>query len=353
MTTTAKIVHVRPPLNLSTEDSHLFTPHLNYRRPALKVRQCKNIFITNSGFCLDSNGLIKESHHHYPEQHQGYLDEATHFCRQAVEDPDKLVELPDTTTYLAIHHPWFNYFHWITEAILRIWLVRPMLDDLTLLLPERYQRSDFIMGSLQPFHLKNVYFLPEGKGAFVPRLCLPQIKPVVDCYYPRHLAGIRQLYLRFVGQKYGANFGKGPAIYISREKASRKKIVNESSLIHLLTDLGFTILCNEDFTFLEQVAVYSQAEFVVSNHGAGLTNMLFMKEGSSVLELHKRVTNGHDWHSYAFWYLADSLRFGYYHQICEPSDPTANYFQADINVDLDKLEQNVRSMMAGNNKTST
>jgi capsular polysaccharide biosynthesis protein len=345
MASTENLVHVRPPLNLSGEDAHLFTPHLNYRRPKLRVRRCKDIFITHSGFCLDSKGLMKDSHHRYPNQYQDYLQEATYYCRQTAEDPGKIIELPNTVTYLVVHHPWFNYFHWITEAILRLWLVRPVLDEMTLLLPEAYQRSDFITGSLEPFHLKDIYYLPAGKCAYVPRLCLPQLKPVVDCYYPQHLAGIRQLYLQYARRKYRADLNKGSAIYISRQKAGRKKVQNEGPLIDLLKDYGFTILCNEDYSFLEQVAIYSHAEFLVSNHGAGLTNMLFMKESASVLELHKRVTNDKDWHSYAFWYLADALGFGYYQQVCEPTEQAADYFRADITVDLKKLEENVRLMI--------
>jgi capsular polysaccharide biosynthesis protein len=352
-TSIAELVNVKPPLNLSGEDAHLFTPHLNYRRPTLWVRQCKNILITHSGFCLNSRGLIKESHHQYPNQYQDYLQEATHYCRQAVEDPGKLIELSAEVTYLAIHHPWFNYFHWITEAILRLWLVKPILGELTLLLPESYQRSDFIMGSLEPFQVKNIYYLPTGKSAYVPKLCLPQLKPVVDCYYPQYLFGIRRLYLDYAHRKYGSAFHRGSAIYISRAKAARKKVANEVQLINLLKDFGFTILCNEDLSFHEQVAVFSQAEFLISNHGAGLTNMLFMKAGASVLELHKRVTNDKDWHSYAFWYLADALNFRYYQQVCEPTDPTADYFRADVTVDLKKLEDNVRLMMTREKTTAT
>ena len=58
----------------------------------------------------------------------------------------------------------------------------------------------------------------------------------------------------------------------------------------------------------------SRARYVVSNHGAGLTNMLFMKDGARVLEL-RHVS---DYVNNCYFILASALQFDYLYQLCEP-----------------------------------
>ncbi|MBS1599969.1 MAG: glycosyltransferase family 61 protein [Bacteroidetes bacterium] len=341
----SKIISVNPPKNLTAEDEYLFSPFLQYELDSLKIKKLRNVFVTHTGFCLDKNGLVKESHHRYPEQYSDYLIEAAYYYNNASENPDNLIELDDQNNYLLIHHPWFNYYHWICEAIFRIWMVRDRLDEMTLLLPEHYQHSDFIMGSLEPFRFKNIFFIPSSKSLFVRNLCMPQIKPVVNAYKQDEVFEVRKFYLHYALSVKKIDTNLGERIYISRKKASRKKIANEEELESILHKYHFTIINNEDYCFQEQIAIYAHAKYLISIHGSGLTNMLFMQEKGRVLEFHKKKTNEKDWHSLAFWYLAACLEFDYYHQVCEPTDPEADYFNANFIVDPELFEKNINQLI--------
>lgn len=68
---------------------------------------------------------------------------------------------------------------------------------------------------------------------------------------------------------------------------------------------------------------------------------MFMKNGSFVLEFQKKLTNSGDWHSSAFLYIANALGYKYYHQICDPTDPKDDYFNANYIVDPCLLEKNL------------
>jgi hypothetical protein len=342
----SKIISVNPPKNLAAADEYLFAPFLRYELESLKIKKMRNVFVTHSGFCLDKNGLVKESHHRYPEQYSDYLVEAAYYYNDVTENPDNLVSLDNKNTYLLIHHPWFNYYHWICEAILRIWMVKDHLDEMILLLPEHYQHSDFIMGSLEPFRFKDIFFIPSQKSVFVRNLCMPQIKPIVNAYLENEMIEIRRFYLDYVLSAKKTNINLGERVYISRKKASRKKVDNEEELEFILHKYGFAIINNEDYNFQEQVSIYSHVKYLISIHGSGLTNMLFMKENGSVLEFHKKKTNEQDWHSLAFWYLAACLGLDYYHQICEPTDPQANYFNANFIVDTEQFEKNIQQLVS-------
>ena len=64
-------------------------------------------------------------------------------------------------------------------------------------------------------------------------------------------------------------------IYISRDKADKRRIVNETKLFEKLEQLGFKKYILEDMSMNDQVELFYDAEAVVSPHGAGLTNIIY------------------------------------------------------------------------------
>lgn len=333
----SELISVPLPLNMTTAETALYAPYRTYADPVQRVKYFKNVLITHSGFCVNRTGLIRECHHDYPHQHEHYLAEASHFYHEATEDPSRLMTLDDETIYLAIHHPWFNYYHWICESIFRLWLVRKRLDQLTLVLPEYYRQADFIRGSLEPFRLKNIFYIPDGKSLLVRHLCLPQLKPLCDSYNGRHLRQVNQLYREHVA---GVAVPRFERLYVSRKLASRRRVINEEELLPVLENYGFTVFHPEKHSFLEQVAIFSRVRWLVGEHGSGLTNLLFMPPGGAVLELHKNRTNELDHPSCLFWYMAEALGVDYYHQSCETVG-REDYFEGDYWIDPKLFEQNL------------
>jgi len=341
-----KLTTISLPQNVTEAEKALFEPYSSFKLAPLKVKYLKNAFVTNPGFCMNKNGLVKESHHQYPNHYQRYLKEAGFYYYDVTDNPENLVTLDDENTYLLIHHPWFMYYHWICESIFRLWMVRDKIRDMVLILPDHYGALDFVMASLSPFGIKNIYFIPKGKSLMVKNLCLPQIKTVIESFDRKKIKEVRDFYLNYVLNEKNIHINKGERIYISRKKASRKKVANEDDIIPILLKYDFVILNNEDFNFFEQISIYSNAKYLVSIHGSGLTNMLFMQYDSVILEFHKRLTNSGDWHSLAFWYLAEALNHKYYHQICEPTDVNDDYFNANFIVDTALLEKNLSLIFA-------
>jgi len=338
-------ISVPLPLNLDAKAAHLYSPYITYLFPIQKVKKLKNVFISFTGFCVNKTGLIKECHHDYPVQLDNYRSEASFYYYGAIDRPQDLVTLDNDVVYLAIHHPWYNYYHWICESIFRLWMVRNQLDKLTLVLPEYYKHADFITGSLKPFNLKNIYYIPSGKSLMVRNICLPQIKPVCDAYNTSHLKQVRKFYVDYVSKQPDQTIVKVDKIYISRQKAGRRKVVNETEIIEIAVKHGFSIFYPEDFTFLQQVEIFAYAQYVVGAHGSALTNMLFMPEKSSVLELHKTKTNELTHPSFLFWYMATPLGIKYYHQVCETSGKE-DYFEGDYIIDPAVFEKNLMLMLS-------
>lgn len=336
-------VTVPYPLNINDIDRHRYLPHLSYTLKEQRIKYFNNVFLTFSGLCMNSKGLIKECHHNYPVQIDDYRSEAAKYYYDALDNPDNVIVLDDDNTYLAIHHPWFNYYHWICESIFRLWMVRKKLDKLILILPEYYRDADFIMGSIEPFNIKNIFFIPNGKSLLIKNLCLPQIKPECDSYNGMQVRQIRSYYSKYVST-IRPSVTKIQRLYVSRKLAGRRAIINEDEIITIIKKYNFDIFYPEKHSFLEQVAIFSTVKYLVGTHGSGLTNMLFMGPGTSLLELHKDKTNELDHPSPLFWYMAEALGIKYYHQLCD-TPGREDYFEGDYLIDADRFEKNLQNML--------
>jgi capsular polysaccharide biosynthesis protein len=74
-------------------------------------------------------------------------------------------------------------------------------------------------------------------------------------------------------------------IYISREKTKTRHVLNERELMQVLDRRGFERVLLEDLPFLEQVRLLAEATFIVSPHSTGLTNLVFCRPGTPVIEI--------------------------------------------------------------------
>lgn len=77
----------------------------------------------------------------------------------------------------------------------------------------------------------------------------------------------------------------GPKIFLSRKKSLRRRIVNEGALVQFLITKGFQVLYAEDHALEAQISIFTGAQFVIGPHGAGLTNVLYCKPGTKILEI--------------------------------------------------------------------
>ena len=134
-------------------------------------------------------------------------------------------------------------------------------------------------------------------------------------------------------------------VYISRRKASRRKVINEDAVERLLRNFNFNIVYAEDFSISEMAFIMKQAKVVVGPHGAGLANIAFCSKGTKVLELFSFHL------SQEYWLFSERLGLDYscLHSLLPsgekalptPEDYTERFKEVngmDIAVDLDQLE---------------
>jgi hypothetical protein len=75
-------------------------------------------------------------------------------------------------------------------------------------------------------------------------------------------------------------------LYISRADTEQRRLADEERLVPQLESLGFTCLTLSGRSLDEQIDLFSRAEIVVGPHGGGLTNLVWCRPGTAVVELY-------------------------------------------------------------------
>ncbi|MCB0501088.1 MAG: glycosyltransferase family 61 protein, partial [Bacteroidetes bacterium] len=97
---------------------------------------------------------------------------------------------------------------------------------------------------------------------------------------------------------------------------------------------GFEIIHAENYSLKEQIEIMNNTSVLMSVHGAGLTNMLFMPSGGKIIELRLAGDN----HNNCYFSLASDLELDYYYLQCQPNNITEDQHTADLKLDPKQLD---------------
>jgi hypothetical protein len=107
-------------------------------------------------------------------------------------------------------------------------------------------------------------------------------------------------------------------VFISRKTAPYRKILNEDEIFHLFEAKGFVRYELSDLKVAEQITMFQNAEVIVGEHGAGMTNCLFCKPGTRVIEIFQALVDSGP------WWITQVMNLNYSCILTVPVD--ANYF---------------------------
>ena len=93
----------------------------------------------------------------------------------------------------------------------------------------------------------------------------------------------------FFRSRLGAHDRQGSElIYIPRQRKESRGIYNDKSVDKLFRELGFLIVDPNLMSALELLELLSKARLLCTTDGAAMTNMIFMKPGSTIIELYTK-----------------------------------------------------------------
>ena len=234
---------------------------------------------------------------------------AKYIARETVKCPDRTAQLYPSLrrfprvqidgTIATIGDLWsLNYYHKFVDMVPKLYgLHQEALRDkeVTLVLDKRFGEKDLpIIRALLP-EKASIRRLPSTRRVecdeyiHLPRLSVPNDRP---CKNLSQLGGLPREYINFYRRRLSAAFGisfgdadPSRRIFISRANASKRRMVNEGEVADVLDGRGFTHVALEEMSLLDQIKMFARASVVIGQHGAGLTNLLYVPTGTTVIEI--------------------------------------------------------------------
>lgn len=241
-----------------------------------------------------------------------------------------------STAVLACDENSNGYFHWLGDVLPRLELaVQSGMNASTMevLVPFMAQ-FPYVLPSLEPFGFGAVVLPGPAEICPVEELHVIGATAPTGNYRPDLMQRLRKRLVAFYAP-HESNLGKPRRLFISRERAVRRKIIDEFALTSVLDRFGIQRVCMEDLDFAAQVRLCAGAELIVGLHGAGLSNMLFAPAGCTILE----IRYAGDRHNNCYFSLASALNQPYHYVLAQKLDPTSSVQDADALLDPAVLER--------------
>jgi DUF971 family protein len=131
-------------------------------------------------------------------------------------------------------------------------------------------------------------------------------------------------------------------IYISRNDARLRRVLNEKSLLPKLGAMGFRRVQLAGLPIARQVALFRQAGIVVAPHGAGLAHIAWCKPGTKIVEFFPspdgprgRVRNA----TYDYWLLSQLLGLDYTCRLAGPVETRDDGFSVGEDLLTSTIEE--------------
>jgi len=176
-----------------------------------------------------------------------------------------------------------TYFHWITDVLPRLGLARRGGYD-----PASF---DWVLvnGLTHPFQQETLKHIgiPKNRCLFfhktelayeMEEALLPSLPGVPGVVPPETVEFLQST---FPTKKNGA----GRKLFIGRGGAKHRALIHEGKIAAMLSERGFDSVDCGKMSVQEQAEVFGSAEVVVGAHGAALTNLVFCRPGTRVVEL--------------------------------------------------------------------
>lgn len=235
------------------------------------------------------------------------------------------------------------YYHWVFETIPKLHILKEsgQLDKVDYFLVPgfafRYQREYLDHFGITPDRIINeeeVHHIQADELMITSHVKLYDHHPkwICDFLYNAFTRNLR-------------TSGPQKLVYVARGDAARsRRVANEPELIEMLKEYGFEAYYLSKLTVHEQVELFNSAGIIIGAHGGGLSNYVFCKPGTKVLEFYP------DQYIRPIFLDVAQKRGLEYHYLVFPADGSAtNTIEGEhlgLTADIDEIRTMVKMMVA-------
>lgn len=314
---------------------------LGYDASSIHCEKLDAATVTRVGVCFKGLLPVSKSFYQYP-----YAAVRTIAIAYASLAKRETKRIPSSHRPIGvIHSIWTaGYYHWVTESLPRLLSLKKEYPDCLIILPKSSKNYNIFGEFVEILTGEKPEYFPDESNISHSNVILASCPPKMAVLSDNYYCEVRDACLA----AEGSNMKAKRKLYITRKKSRGRRIINEAEVFEYLRFHGFEEVAFEDFSVREQIRISSESVAMVSIHGAGLTNMMFMPQGGSILELVPRkrsflrefnLVRMSSRHDPCYVRLASSLGHKYSVLECEPIDSSRRTSHMDdIFVDLDLLK---------------
>lgn len=201
---------------------------------------------------------------------------------------------PDFYYVMGFNHDFANYYHWVLQCFPTLMLFREIkkkYENVKLLLPDNLPVfATEYLDIFEDILPKDITFLTNDTGLYyAEKLFYPSflggefafnISPAIINFYA-------ELTSKIVNQSNFNNVASNnhKLSYFHRLDSENRKILNETNLLELLENKFNASIFSNSSPIKQQIENFRNSDIIISPHGAGLSNLLFCRENTIVIEL--------------------------------------------------------------------
>jgi hypothetical protein len=264
---------------------------------------------------------------------------------------DKKNIVPFTSAYRSDNGTGFtNYYVWVSDYLTKVEGIKKYMrnsdKNIQILVPS--DPPSYVLESLKFFDLgENITYWKPGTNIYIERMIVPSGRRIerlsFDEYSDHKILSTQSLnwlrqrarsHLNITEQIYSSK------VYISRSDVEKRQIHNRDEFTEYLKGKGYKIYTLSDMSFKEQVILFSQADKVISPHGAGLINLIF-SSNTDVIEIFSDVFKPT---YYCICYPIEDVNY-YSYSGSAITDNTRSKINQDIYVNIDDFDNEFNSIV--------
>jgi hypothetical protein len=210
-----------------------------------------------------------------------------------------------------------NYFHWFIDSLPKLFLIKDIKAKV--LVPANSPK--FVKESILSFGFE---IIEIDSNSYLHCKKLYYVDFITD-------SGYYNPFVQKMANEIKSNLNiidvvNKHIVFISRSKSTFRSLDNEIELINYLEKINAKIIFTENLNWKQQVELFSNTKILISTHGAGLTNQIYMPKDSVIIEIGAKEFYKPD--PLCFWVMASYLKHKYY------------FIPANLNKDLNFVYTN-------------
>ncbi len=241
----------------------------------------------------------------------------------------------DLEKAILVKYAWTNYYHFIVDTLAQIYLCddNGISSDIPVLVPHNFKKHAYVSTFLSIFPLKRKIIVQE-KGQYIRVKELYTAKEIFCNNY------VDQIKAQVINKDITADILDVPSpelLFITRKKGTRRSLSNIDVVEQLARENGFSVIDPGDYSWIEQVKLFSAAKRIIGVHGAGLTNIIFCKSHNvKILE----ILPGKGLNPEHYENIAKKLNYGYISIKGNGLDASGQF-----SIDIDLLKDNIKQLI--------